>query len=211
MYKRPEWDEIFMVHAILAGTRSSCLKRQVGAVLVKDRVKEKRVIASGYNGAPPDVTTCLKTGECFYEALAYKDSINGNNVGPFEVLREERKIFCVAVHAEKNAINQCSIHGISAVGSSLYITNFPCPQCVRDSIIPNRIEHVFVWKEYLQNKLLTLDEYSLSRYWLAEAGIGITKMLLSQERVREIFELAFLVGNRLPYKFGAPGVLPLRP
>ena len=118
MSQRPSWEEIFMINAIIAGIRSSCLKRQVGAVLIKD----KRVIASGYNGAPPGVETCLDVGECFYEALAHKDSTNGNGLGTFEILREERKIFCSAVHAEKNAINQCSIYGMSAVGEVLYIT-----------------------------------------------------------------------------------------
>ena len=200
MSQRPSWEEIFMINAIIAGIRSSCLKRQVGAVLIKD----KRVIASGYNGAPPGVETCLDVGECFYEALAHKDSTNGNGLGTFEILREERKIFCSAVHAEKNAINQCSIYGMSAVGAVLYITNFPCPGCVRDIIIPNRIKHLVVWKEYLQNKLLTHDEYSLSKHWLGQVGIGITKLDLSPERVKEIFGMALTVGNRLSYRFDVP-------
>jgi dCMP deaminase len=198
MSERPSWGEMFMLHAILAGVRSSCLKRQVGAVLERN----KRIIASGYNGAPPKVSTCLETKVCFYEDLAYQDSLKG--IGSLESLKEERKIFCSAVHAEKNAFNQCSNHGVSAVGANLYITNFPCPGCVRDVIIPNQIEHVFVWKEYLQNKILTHDEYSLSKYWLGEAGIGITKMLLTQDRVKEIFATALMVGNRLPYQFDVP-------
>lgn len=201
-FQRPSWDEMFMVHAILAGVRSSCLKRQVGAVLEKD----KRIVASGYNGAPSGVTTCLDSGSCFYEELAYSDSKNG--VGKFEVIREERKIFCAAAHAETNAINQCSIYGVSAVGCSLYITNYPCPACVRDKIIPNRIKRVYVWKEYLQNKLLTHDEYSLSKHWLNEAGIGIIKMILTQDRVEQIFSLALNVGNRLPYRFDKQNSLP---
>ena len=200
--QRPSWDEVFMLHAILAGVRSSCLKRQVGAVLVR----EKRIIASGYNGAPPNVTTCLDSRECFYERLALEDSRKGQ--GAFEVIREERKMFCVAVHAEKNALNQCSIHGLSAVGSSLYITNFPCPSCVRDAIIPNQISRIFVWKEYLQNKLLTHDEYSLSKHWLNEAGIGIAKIIFTQQRVEEIFSMALLVGNRLSYKFDTTALPP---
>lgn len=197
-FKRPSWDEMFMVHAILAGVRSSCLKRPVGAALVRD----KRVLASGYNGAPPNVTTCLDSGECFYEALAAKDAANG--IGPFEIIREERKIFCSAIHAEKNAFNQCLVCGLSPVGASLYITNFPCPGCVRDVIIPSKISRVFVWKEYLQNKLLSHDEYSLSKHWLNEAGIGIIKMILSQERVQEIFQMSLQVGNRLAYRFQYP-------
>ena len=201
--KRPSWDEMFMLHAILAGVRSSCLIRSVGAVLVKG----KRIIASGYNGAPPDVVTCLEKEECFYQRLAHEDAEKG--IGPFSLLKEERKSFCSAVHAEKNAINQCSIHGISAVGTTLYITNFPCPGCVRDSILPNRIERVVVWKEYLSNKLLTHDEYSLSNHWLQQAGVKLAKMDFTRSRMQEVFSLALLVGDRTDYKFVAPVALPL--
>lgn len=199
--KRPSWDEMFMIHAIMAAVRSSCLVRSVGAVLVK----EKRVIASGYNGAPPDVESCLDRGECFYQRLAYEDSLKGH--GDFLILKEERKSSCNAIHAEKNAINQCSIHGISTVGSVLYSTNFPCPGCVRDAIIPNRIEKVVVWKEYLSNKLLTLDEYSLSKFWLQQAGIKICKMNMERSRVQEISALALMVGDRSEYKFD-PNLMP---
>lgn len=201
--KRPEFEEMFMLHAIIAAVRSSCLVRRVGAVLVKD----KRIIASGYNGAPPEVVTCLEKNECFYQRLAHDDAERG--LGKFEILKEERKAFCSAIHAEKNALNQCSVHGVSAIGSVLYSTNFPCPGCVRDSIIPNRVAKVVVWKGYLQNKLLTHDEYSLSNYWLGQAGVKICKMDLSHQRIQEIFSLALLVGDRTDYRFVAPTLLPL--
>lgn len=204
MIRRPSWEETFMFNAILAGVRSSCIVRGVGAVLVRD----KRIIASGYNGAPPNVTSCLDTGVCFYQELAHQDSEKG--LGTFEILKEERKSFCNAVHAEKNAVNQCSLNGVSAAGSILYSTNHPCPGCVRDVIIPNRIVKVVVWKEYLQNKLLTHDEYSLANFWLQQAGIAVCKMDLSKERMQEIFSLTLQVGNRSSYKFVAPVTLPLR-
>src|SRR3989344_8346464 len=151
-FERPSWDEMFMLHAILSSVRSSCLKRRCGAVLVK----EKRIIASGYNGAPPGIDTCLETGVCFYDGLAYQDAEKG--LGDFETLRDQRKEFCIVVHAEKNAVNQCSLHGISAAGTTMYITNFPCPRCVIDVIIPNKIAKIFVWKDYLRNPVLTMDE-----------------------------------------------------
>jgi dCMP deaminase len=202
--KRPTWDEMFMLHAILAGIRSSCLVRQVGAVLVRD----KRIIASGYNGAPPNVTTCLEKEECFYQRLAHDDAEKG--LGAFDILKEERKAFCSAIHAEKNAVNQCSVNGVSAAGTTLYISNFPCPGCVRDTIIPNRIEKIVVWKEYLSNKILTHDEYTLSNFWLGQAGVKISKMDFSRERIERIFSMALFVGDRLPYRFTAPVTLPLR-
>ena len=192
---RPSWDESFMLNAILAATRSSCLIRSVGATLVQG----KRIVASGYNGAPPDVETCLDTGVCFYQDLAHKDSLAGH--GTFEVLKEQRKEFCSAIHAEKNAFNQCLKHGVAVEGAMLYITNFPCPGCVRDVIVPNKVKGIVVWKEYLQNKLLTMDEYSVSKYWLEQAGIAVKKFDFPNQRIQEIFGMALLVGNRSSYRF----------
>lgn len=192
---RPSWDESFMVQAILAATRGSCLVRYVGAVLVRD----KRIIASGYNGAPPGVETCLETEVCFYQDLAYQDSLKG--LGTYEVMKEQRKSFCSAVHAEMNAKNQCSKFGISAAGSSLFVTSYPCPGCVKDVIIPNALSEVVVWQDYLSNPLLTMDEYAVSEYWLKQAKIPVRKLDLSHERLQEIFALALSVGTRLPYRF----------
>lgn len=192
---RPTWDESFMLQAMVAATRSSCLVRRVGAALVRN----KRVIASGYNGAPPNIQTCLETEVCFYQDLAYKDSLNGH--GTYEDLKEQRKDSCSAIHAEKNAINQCSEVGLSAVGSELYITNFPCPGCVRDAIIPNKIAGIVVWKDYLRNPLLTMDEFELSKHWLAQAGIRVRKLDFPEERIKEIFNQVLLVGLRTEYKF----------
>ena len=192
---RPSWDETFMLTAILVATRSSCLVRQVGATLVQG----KRVIASGYNGAPPDVETCLDTGVCFYQNLAHEDSLKG--LGEFEVLKEQRKEFCSAIHAEKNAFNQCLKHGVSVEGALLYITNFPCPGCVRDVIVPNKISGIVLWKEYINNKLLTMDEYEVSKHWLSQVGIKIRKFDFTAERIHDVFLMTMKVGNRLEYKF----------
>ncbi len=195
MFQRPSWDEMFMIHAILAAVRSSCLIRRCGAVVVK----EKRIIASGYNGAPPGVETCLDKGFCFYQDLAFQDSEKG--LGRYEDLKEQRKEFCIVVHAEKNAIAQCSVHGVSPVGASMYITNFPCPGCVRDAIIPNKISKIFIWKDYLRNILLTRDEYSVSMDMLNQVGIQVVKLDLVQDRLMEIFQESLRGGDRLEYRF----------
>jgi dCMP deaminase len=194
-FQRPSWDEMFMIHAILSAVRSSCLVRRCGAVIVKD----KRIIASGYNGAPPGVETCLDTGVCFYQNLAFLDS--ENNVGKYEDLKEQRKEFCIVVHAEKNAIAQCSVHGVSPVGGSMYITNFPCPGCVRDAIIPNGIKKIFIWKDYLRNILLTKDEHGVSMHMLNQVGIEIIKLDLTNERMMTIFQESLRGGDRLEYIF----------
>lgn len=194
-FVRPAWDEMYMLHAILASVRSNCLVRRCGAVIVKD----KRIIASGYNGAPPGVETCLGTGVCYYQQLAFLDSEKG--LGSYESLKEERKQFCIVVHAEKNAIAQCSVHAVSPVGGVLYSTNFPCPGCVRDAIIPNKLAKVVVWKNYLRNLLLTKDEYRVSMEMLDQAGIGVEKLDLPEWRIKEIFLESLRAGDRLEYQF----------
>lgn len=192
--QRPTWDEMFMVNAILAGVRSSCLIRQVGASLVKG----KRVVASGYNGAPKNVVTCLDKGECYYQRLAHDDSVKG--LGTFVMLKEERKQFCSAIHAEQNALNQCLEHGIEPQGSTLYVTNYPCPGCTKN-IIQAEVSKIVVWKDYLRNKLLTEDEYSVSSHWFSQAGVMVSKMDMSRSRISEVFSLALSVGDRTLYQF----------
>jgi dCMP deaminase len=192
---RPTWEESFMYHAIVSATRSTCLKRQVGACLVRDN----RIIASGYNGAPRTITSCLETGVCGYEKRAWENS--GGDISRFNILREESKIFCDAVHAEKNAYNQCSLLGPVAQGCELYTTNMPCPACVRDAIIPNKTRRVVVWKGFLHNPLLTHDEYTIASDLLQRAKIPVEIIDLPDERIREIHQLVFSVGNRLDYVF----------
>ena len=192
---RPTWKESHMLTAIKAATRTSCLKRGVGAVLVLN----KREIASGYNGAPSGMETCLDTGDCFYERIAWEDSLKGH--GPFELLKEARKISCIANHAESNAVQQCTDTGVSPRGATLIITNFPCPRCVIREIIPNKLEKVIVWKDYLANPALTADELTISTRLLESVGIPIEKMHLSEARIRQIGEMYHRVGDKTEYVF----------
>ncbi len=184
-----------MLVAILAATRTTCLVRGVGAALVKNN----RVIASGYNGAPPKVTSCKDTGECYYKRVAHTEW--SHNGGDFDTLCEMHKYQCVAVHAEANAVAQCLQTGVSSVGSVLYVTNFPCPKCVRDVIISGGIVEVVVWKEYLSNFLLTTDEKRESERLLEEVGIPFRYLELTDERIKEIRTLMLSVGERTEYKF----------
>ena len=116
-------------------------------------------------------------------------------------MKEERKGFCSAVHAEKNAFNQCSRYGVSAQGASLYTTNFPCPGCARDVIVPNGVREIVVLKDYLENPLLTMDEYRVSEYWLGQAKIPVRKLDFSEERLKELLSTLLVVGNRSEYRF----------
>jgi dCMP deaminase len=94
MDKRPSWDAYFMSITRLVAGRSTCLRRQVGAILVKDR----RILATGYNGAPSGLPHCDETG-CVRERL--------------RVPSGERHELCRGIHAEQNAIIQSANYGTS--------------------------------------------------------------------------------------------------
>jgi dCMP deaminase len=98
--------------AELVSSRSTCLRRQVGAVLVRD----KQIIATGYNGAPRGVSHCLEVG-CLREQLGIPSG--------------ERHEMCRGTHAEQNAIIQAAIHGVSTDGATLYCTHQPCILCAK--------------------------------------------------------------------------------
>lgn len=110
---RPTWDEIFMEQAHLMARRSTCLRRQVGAVLVGDN----RAIASGYNGPPSGLPHCDERGGCLREQLGVPSG--------------QRQEICRALHAEQNVILQLAITGLSGKNTTLYVTHFPCFTCAK--------------------------------------------------------------------------------
>jgi len=194
MKNRPSWDERFMFEAITAATRHSCLKRAVGAVVVIG----KRAISGGYNGAASGIKACRELEYCYYEHLA-ENEVNANG-GVFGEVKEKFKMYCQAVHAEANCLNFCSME--NAKGGTLYITNYPCPKCVQDFIISNGIRAVKVWKEYLSSYALTFDEKTASERKLLEAGVAVSYLNLSPERIMEIARyMAYEVGERTNYSF----------
>ncbi len=109
---RPSWDEYFMRIAELASSRSTCLRRQVGAVIVKD----KKLLATGYNGAPSGLKHCLDIG-CLREKLWIPSG--------------ERHELCRATHAEQNAIVQAALFGVSIKDGIMYSTTQPCILCTK--------------------------------------------------------------------------------
>ena len=144
---RPGWDAYFMDMAKLAARRSSCLRRSVGAVLVKDR----RLLATGYNGVPSGITHCEVVG-CLRERL--------------KVPSGERHELCRGLHAEQNAIIQAAYHGVSIRGAHLYCTNLPCIICAKMLINAG------------VRRIIYLDGYSdtLTREMLDEAGMELLKL-----------------------------------
>ena len=142
--ERPSWDEYFMDIAGLVARRSTCLRRQVGAVLVGDR----RLLATGYNGAPKGLRHCLELG-CLREQQ--------------QIPSGERHELCRGLHAEQNAIIQAALHGVSVKDAVLYCTNHPCVICAK-MIINAGIRSVIIRDRYRD---------SLAEDILAEAGVGV--------------------------------------
>ena len=148
--KRPNWDEYFMEVAKLTATRSTCLRRQVGAVIVKDR----HIIATGYNGAPRGLSHCDERGGCLRQELGVPSG--------------QRHELCRALHAEQNAIIQAATLGQSIEGGTIYITHQPCAICSK-MIINSGIKRIVVNEGYPDDLALEfLDEAGLKVVMLGE-------------------------------------------
>ncbi len=144
-----KWDKRFMEMADLVATWSSCYQqnRQVGAIIVRD----KRVITTGYNGAPAGIKSCVEKGEC----LRRKNNIPSGT----------RAEMCYAIHAEQNAIIQAARIGTSVKDATLYCTHQPCVICSK-MIVNAGITKVFFRHDYP-------DEFSLEIF--REAGVTLVK------------------------------------
>ncbi len=129
--KRPTIDEYFMKMAHLSKTRSTCLRRKVGAVIVMD----KRVLSTGYNGAPKGLVHCRDVG-CVRENL---------NIPP-----GERHELCRGVHAEQNAIIQAAVFGTSIKDGIIYTTNHPCVVCAK-LLINSCIKEIVYDNDYVDD------------------------------------------------------------
>ena len=121
---RPSWDEYFMTLANQVATRTTCLRRGVGCVLVRD----KRILATGYNGAPSGLRHCGEIG-CLRQQL--------------NVPSGQKHELCRALHAEQNALIQAARHGISVEGATLYVNTQPCVLCAKMIINAGIVEVVY--------------------------------------------------------------------
>ena len=144
---RPSWNEYFMQIAFLLAKRSTCLRRQVGALIVKDN----QILSTGYNGAPKGLIHCEECG-CLREKL--------------KVPTGERHELCRAVHAEQNAIIQAAVNGISIKGAKLYCTNQPCVICAK-MIVNAEIKTIYIKNKYD-------DKFALDI--LKQAGIEVVEV-----------------------------------
>lgn len=144
---RVSWDEYFMEITKLVASRSTCLRRRVGAIIVRD----KHILATGYNGAPAGLPHCLDIG-CYRE----KQNIPSG----------ERHELCRGLHAEQNAIIQAANHGASLKESTLYTTTHPCIICTK-MIINAGIKRVVYQDGYADN---------LSGAMIEESSIEVRQM-----------------------------------
>ena len=144
--QRPSWDTYFMNITALVAQRSTCTRRAVGAIIVKD----KRILSTGYNGAPTGIRHCLEVG-CLRESL--------------QVPSGERHELCRGIHAEQNAIIQAAYHGVSVKDALLYCTNQPCAICAK-MIINAGIKKIYYQSGYTD---------ALAQEMLTEAGIDLIK------------------------------------
>jgi dCMP deaminase len=142
---RPDLDEYFMEIATVIAKRSTCLRNQVGALFVKD----KRILSTGYNGAPTGLPHCQDVG-CLREAVP-----SGT-----------RHELCRAVHAEQNAIIQAALHGVSIEGATLYCTHQPCILCAK-MMINARVKKVVYRQSYPDGEALL---------FLEQAGLDVAQI-----------------------------------
>ena len=148
MNERPAWDEYFIDIAILVSSRSTCLRKQHGAIIVKDR----QILSTGYNGTPAKIThceTCFRTEHNIPHGTMYE--------------------LCRSVHAEANAIVQAAKHGIVIDGATIYITGIPCLMCARLIINAGIKEVVTAFDE-------DEDQFQASLELLKEAKIPVRRV-----------------------------------
>jgi len=142
---RPDWDRYFMQIASVVATRSTCMRRDVGALLVLN----KRILTTGYNGTPSGLRHCLEVG-CVREQM--------------NVPSGERHELCRGLHAEQNAIIQAAIHGVAIKDSVLYCTHYPCAVCAK-MLVNAGVRSLVLAGNYPD---------ALAKELFAEAGISVT-------------------------------------
>jgi dCMP deaminase len=141
METRKSWDEYFMGIAMMVAERATCSRAKIGAVIVKN----KNIIATGYNGSPAGHPHCTDVGCLIY--------VSRNPDG-----EEEENCFRT-IHAEINAIAQAARHGVSIEGADIYVTASPCYHCLK-TLINTGIRRVCYLKPYKIERIKPLLEYS---------------------------------------------------
>jgi dCMP deaminase len=155
--KRRPIDEYFLKIASVVAERSTCRRHHIGAVAVKD----KHILATGYNGAPSGFPDCLELG-CLRDEMNIKSGENPE--------------ICRGVHAEQNVIIQAALHGVSLEGSTIYCTHTPCQQCAK-MLVNAKIKRYVCFNKYDDTILRAFVNLSAFVDLFEKAGIeqGIQK------------------------------------
>ena len=149
---RPSWDEYFMRMAVLAASRSTCLRRHVGAVVVKERM----VLSTGYNDTPRGLPNC-GDGGC---ARCASEAPSGTGLDT-----------CLCIHAEQNSVVQAAYHGVSVAGATIYTTHQPCLTCAK-LIVNAGIRRIAYAGEYPD---------PLAAEMIRQAGVTLDRIILAPE------------------------------
>jgi dCMP deaminase len=160
--QRPSWDEYFMMLAKLAASRSTCLSRPTGAVVVKDR----QVIASGYNGSLPGQAHCMDEGECFRRSLEWPEAMKYD--------------MCRSAHAEANAVSLAAKKGVILEGASIYCTLEPCITCAKLIVMSGIVRVVY---EHAYDSPITERD----SYWkevLSSSNTQVEQLIVKEETIR---------------------------
>lgn len=153
--ERPSWDEYFMSIALLTATRASCKYIKAGAIIVKD----KRIIATGYNGAPPGIENCLSVGcRKNREGISFEQKGTGN---------------CRGEHAERNALLQISRE--RTINSTIYSVLFPCSNCAKE-IVGAGVKEVVYWEIYEEPNSLTRELFNEGEVKLRKIDLNINEI-----------------------------------
>jgi dCMP deaminase len=164
MIVRPNWDEYFLLLAKLAATRSTCLSRPVGVVIVLD----KQILVTGYNGAIPGAPHCTDDGICYRRSLEFANDANKQN-------------YCRSSHAESNALAQAARRGIAVQGATVYQTLAPCYTCTKLMAIAG-IRRIVFEHEYMS------PDQNRDRMWrqaIEDSGIEVVQLKLGEDALRQ--------------------------
>jgi len=142
---RPDIDEYFLKIASVVAERSTCRRRHVGAVAVKD----KHILAAGYNGAAAGLKDCLELG-CLRDEWVFLSQVQQEQIA--SGTRQER---CRGIHAEQNVIIQASLHGVSLEGATIYVTHSPCVLCAK-MLVNAKIKRFVTFGSYADDSFIDL-------------------------------------------------------
>ena len=134
------WQEYFVSITKLVAEKSTCIRRKVGAIAVKD----KRILATGYNGSPSNTPHCAEIG-CLRQQM--------------NIPSGQRHEICRGVHSEQNLIIQCALYGTSIEGADIYCTNLPCVQCAK-MLINCKVKNIYYFDSYPDELTLDLIKHS---------------------------------------------------